>query len=88
MNLLNIPDDLITFEDDDKTVYDFNITEDDLTEFFYYCKTEGNNSRRMKRRMPSISAFYNEAGIEAAKLAKYAEGYQTFEELYKYKGSN
>lgn len=26
MNLLNIPDDLITFEDDDKTVYDFNLT--------------------------------------------------------------
>lgn len=34
------------------------ITEDDLTEFFYYCKREGNNSRRMKRRMSSISAFY------------------------------
>jgi site-specific recombinase XerD len=35
-----------------------DITEDDLTEFFYYCKTQGNNSRRMKRRMSSISAFY------------------------------
>lgn len=34
------------------------LDEDDLTEFFYYCKTEGNNSRRMKRRMASISAFY------------------------------
>jgi len=34
------------------------ITEDDLTEFFYFCKTEGNNSRRIKRRMASISAFY------------------------------
>ena len=34
------------------------LEEDDLTEFFYYCKTEGNNSRRMKRRMSSISAFY------------------------------
>lgn len=34
------------------------LTEDDLTEFFYFCKTEGNNSRRMKRRMSSISAFY------------------------------
>ena len=34
------------------------LDEDDLTEFFYYCKTEGNNSRRMKRRMSSISAFY------------------------------
>lgn len=34
------------------------LDEDDLTEFFYYCKTEGNNSRRMKRRMSSVSAFY------------------------------
>lgn len=34
------------------------ITEDDITEFLYFCKTEGNNSRRMKRRMSSISAFY------------------------------
>lgn len=34
------------------------LDEDDLTEFFYYCKTEGNNSRHMKRRMASISAFY------------------------------
>lgn len=36
-----------------------DLDEDDLTEFFYYCKTEGNNSRRMKRRMSSISALYN-----------------------------
>lgn len=34
------------------------ITEDDLTEFFYFCKQQGNNSRRIKRRMSSISAFY------------------------------
>ena len=34
------------------------ITEDDLTEFFYFCKSNGNNSRRMKRRMSTISAFY------------------------------
>lgn len=34
------------------------LTEDDLTEFFYFCKTQGNNSRRIKRRMASISAFY------------------------------
>ena len=34
------------------------VTEDDLTEFFYFCKSEGNNSRRMRRRMASISAFY------------------------------
>jgi len=32
--------------------------EDDIVEFFYFCKTEGNNSRRMKRRMSSVSAFY------------------------------
>ena len=34
------------------------ITEDELTMFFYFCKSEGNNSRRIKRRMASISAFY------------------------------
>lgn len=35
------------------------ITDSDITEFIYFCKTEGNNSRRIKRRMSSISAFYN-----------------------------
>ena len=35
-----------------------NIDEDDITEFLYFCKTEGNNSRRIKRRMSTISAFY------------------------------
>lgn len=35
-----------------------DLTEDDITEFFYYCKVEGNNTNRMKRRMASISAFY------------------------------
>lgn len=34
------------------------LVEDDIVEFFYYCKTEGNHSRRMKRRISSISAFY------------------------------
>ena len=34
------------------------LTEDDITEFLYYCKIGGNNSRRMKRRMSSLSAFY------------------------------
>lgn len=34
------------------------LSEDELTEFFYYCKTQGNNTRRIKRRMASISAFY------------------------------
>lgn len=41
---------------DNKSVKE--IDEDDLTEFFYYCKCEGNNSRRMKRRMASLSAFF------------------------------
>lgn len=35
-----------------------DLDEDDITEFLYYCKQGGNNSRRMKRRMASISAFY------------------------------
>jgi len=35
-----------------------DLDEDDITEFLYFCKSEGNNSRRMKRRMSSIAAFY------------------------------
>lgn len=35
-----------------------DLTEDDITEFFYFCKLEGNNTNRMKRRMASVSAFY------------------------------
>ena len=34
------------------------LKEDDIVEFLYFCKMEGNNSRRMKRRISSISAFY------------------------------
>jgi len=34
------------------------LDEDDITEFLYYCKSSGNNSRRIKRRMSTISAFY------------------------------
>lgn len=35
-----------------------DLLEDDIIEFIYYCKTQGNNSRRMKRRISSLSAFY------------------------------
>lgn len=35
-----------------------NLTDDDITEFLYFCKTEGNNVARMQRRMSAISAFY------------------------------
>jgi site-specific recombinase XerD len=35
-----------------------DIDDDDITEFLYYCKSQGNNSRRIKRRMSSISSFY------------------------------
>jgi site-specific recombinase XerD len=34
------------------------LEEDDIVEFIYFCKLQGNNSRRMKRRISSISAFY------------------------------
>lgn len=34
------------------------LEESDIEEFLFYCKKNGNNSRRMKRRMSSISAFY------------------------------
>lgn len=35
-----------------------DLDESDITEFLFFCKTHGNNSRRMKRRMSSIAAFY------------------------------
>lgn len=34
------------------------LTEDDCEEFIYYCKQNGNNTERIKRRISSISAFY------------------------------
>lgn len=34
------------------------LTEDDIIEFIYFCKVNGNNSRRIKRRLSSLSAFY------------------------------
>lgn len=34
------------------------LTEDDIEEFIYYCKQEGNNTERIKRRLASLSAFY------------------------------
>jgi integrase/recombinase XerC len=37
-------------------ITDFN--EDDITEFIYYCKQQGNHTERIKRRMASLSAFY------------------------------
>lgn len=41
---------------DNKSVLE--IDEDDLTDFFFYCKESGNHTARMKRRYASISAFY------------------------------
>ena len=34
------------------------VDEDEITGFLFHCRTEGNNSRRIKRRMSTISAFY------------------------------
>lgn len=34
------------------------LTEDDINEFLYFCKMQGNNANRMKRRMSTLSAFY------------------------------
>lgn len=34
------------------------LTEDDIEEFIYFCKQEGNNTERIKRRLASLSAFY------------------------------
>lgn len=43
--------------------YQFNVSilelkDDDIIEFIYFCKVKGNNSRRIKRRLASISALY------------------------------
>ncbi len=60
--ILNYANDLeqwfIYIYDNQSNVPITEITEDDLTEFFYFCKMEGNNTRRIRRRMSSISAFY------------------------------
>ena len=34
------------------------ITDDEITEFLYFCKTGGNNSERIRVRIATISAFY------------------------------
>lgn len=34
------------------------VTEEDIEEFIYFCKQQGNNTERVKRRTASISAFY------------------------------
>lgn len=36
-----------------------DLNEDDINEFLFYCKEQGNNTNRMKRRMSSIAAFYH-----------------------------
>lgn len=41
---------------DNKSVLE--LTEYEITSFIYFCKKEGNNTRRIRRRMASISAFY------------------------------
>lgn len=33
-------------------------TEDDISEFLFYCQEQGNNAKRIKRRMSAISALY------------------------------
>jgi len=35
-----------------------DLTEDDIEEHIFYCKKQGNNTERTKRRMASLSAFY------------------------------
>lgn len=35
-----------------------DLTEEDIEEHIYFCKKEGNNTERIKRRMASLSAFY------------------------------
>ena len=35
-----------------------DLTADDIQEFIFWCKQQGNNTRRLRRRLSSISAFY------------------------------
>lgn len=35
-----------------------DLSEEDIEEFIYFCKKQGNNTERIKRRTSSISAFY------------------------------
>ena len=35
-----------------------DLSDDDITEFLFWCKQEGNNTMRMKTRISSVSAFY------------------------------
>lgn len=35
-----------------------DVTEDEIESFIFFCKKEGNNTERIKRRMSSIGAFY------------------------------
>lgn len=44
--------------DNQSNVSVLDLDEDDITEFLFFCKQQGNSTRRMKRRMASISAFY------------------------------
>lgn len=41
---------------DNRSVLEIN--DDDITEFLYFCKQEGNNTNRMKMRISVISSFY------------------------------
>ena len=41
---------------DNQCVADLN--DDDIEDFLFFCKQEGNHTERMKRRMAAISAFY------------------------------
>ena len=49
---------LIYVLDNQDNISVLEIDEDLLTDFFYFCKSEGNNTQRMRRRYASISAFY------------------------------
>lgn len=35
-----------------------DVTEDDIEEFIFWCKNNGNNTERIKRRLSAISSFY------------------------------
>lgn len=56
--MYNLQQWLIYIYDNQNNKSVLDISDDDLTEFLYFCKAEGNNSARMKTRIASLSAFY------------------------------
>ena len=56
--VLDIQQWLIYILDHQRNLSVLELTDEDITEFLYFCKTEGNNAERIRARIATISAFY------------------------------